>query len=108
MYEVEKRECYPDNFHLGHFPAVTGICKVKAGETVRKYAPVSLNADGTVQETSATTIDQFTGIAADFPSGEDVVYYKTLQCRGTEVVLPDNVSLEALSVPARKLSIFFE
>lgn len=108
MYGVKEANYIPDNFYLGGFPALTEAGIIKEGATVRKHAPVALDADD-LAEATAETLNRLVGITADEPDDNgNVVYYQTGMFRGEAVALPEGVALDALKTACRPLSIFLK
>lgn len=107
MYEIKTDQTSPVNFFAGEFPIVTEAGPVKAGETVRKYAPVVLTADGISEATDATVAD-LCGIAADDSTDGGVVYYLTGEYFADALVLSDAATIDVLKPAFRKLGIFLK
>lgn len=105
MYEISTAEHTPVNLMAGNFPVVTECGPVKEGATVRKYAPVSLTADG-ITEADTASLDTLCGIAADDPTEGGVVYFMTGEFFADALTLPDGVTADALKPAFRKLGIF--
>lgn len=108
MYEIQSAEFKPANFHLGSFPAVKDTGTIKSGVTVRKYAPVTLGADG-LEEVTEATLDKLIGIAADEPDNSgNLVYYMTGEFNFEGLVLPEGITKETIKNACRPLSIFIK
>lgn len=107
MYEIKTDQTSPVNFFAGDFPIVPDVGDVKAGATVRKYAPVIKTADG-ISEATADGLADLVGIAADDSTDGGVVYYLTGEFFAAALTLPDGVTAEALKPAFRKLGIFLK
>lgn len=107
MYEIQTDQTNPVNFFAGEFPVVTEVGAVKAGETVRKYAPVVLTADGISEATDATVAD-LCGVAADDSTDGGVVYYLTGEFFADALVLSADATVDVLKPAFRKLGIFLK
>lgn len=105
MYEVQKDSHESLNFIAGDFPILRDTAKIKTGAVIRERAPVILGATG-VEEATADKIADIIGIAAAVPSGDRVVIYLTGEFFGSEIILPDGITVDALKPILRKLSIF--
>lgn len=119
MYEITNTEFTPENFIAGDFPMKTDFGPVKNGAKIRKYAPVVQGENGIEEITAAmipTTGEDATegalntliGIAADEPSGGEVVYYLTGEFFSEALVLPDGVTADDIKPAFRKLGIFLK
>lgn len=107
MFEINTATHTPDNFNAGGYPVVTDSDTIKAGANIRKRAPLVKGENG-IEEAGAETLDKIIGIAADVPSGGEVVYYLTGEYFADAIVLPDGVTVEALKPALRKLGIFLK
>ena len=115
MYEIKTAEHIPVNLFAGAFPVVTESGTVKEGETIRKYAPVALTAEGIAEAAAPSgsgegatggNLDALCGIAADDSTEGGVVYFMTGEFHADALTLPDGVTAEALKPAFRKLGIF--
>ena len=107
MYEIQKDELTRKNVFAGDFPVVKDVGEVKAGETVRRFAPVIQTADG-ISEATADALDSLCGIAAEDSTDGGVVFYATGEFFADGLTLPDGVTAEALKPAFRKLGIFLK
>lgn len=108
MYEINETTYTPDNFYRGFFPIVPEHGTIKEDVTVRKHAPVVLGEDG-LEEVTAATLNKLVGIIADEPDNNgNIVYYQTGDFNSEAIVLPDGITLTALKVACRPLSIFLK
>lgn len=113
MYEITNTEFTPENFIAGDFPMKTDFGPIKSGATIRKYAPLVQGANGIEEITAAMlptegALDTLIGIAADEPSGGEVVYYLTGEFFGEALILQDGVTADILKPAFRKLGIFLK
>ena len=106
MYEIQKDQYTPDNFIAGDYPIVKESFLVRSGETVRKFAPVTLT-DGEISEATAT-LENLCGIALADASGDQVVCYLTGEFFADALTLPDGVTIENLKPAFCKLGIFLK
>jgi len=107
MYDVKTANLEVENFHAGSFPIATDVGTVEANATIRKHAPIIKGANG-LKEVDDETIAQVIGIAAAEPSDNEVVYYLTGEFFENAIVLPEDVTLEALKPVLRQNSIFLK
>lgn len=107
MFDINTATHAPDNFFAGSYPVVKDYGEVKTGATVRKYAPIVQGATG-IEEAASTTLDKLIGIAADEPSGGEVIYYLTGEFFTEALTLPTGVTADALKPALRKLGIFLK
>lgn len=95
----------PENLVAGGFPIAKDSGKIKSGATIRKHAPVVIGTTG-IEEATADTIANVVGIAADIPSGDEVVYYVTGEFNSDAITFPTGVKIDTLKPVCRKLGIF--
>lgn len=107
MYEINTAELTAENFLAGDFPIATDFGKVKTKAAIRKHAPLVQGEDG-IEEATSETLDKLIGIAADEPSGEEVIFYLTGEFFAEGLTLPDGVTVENLKPAFRKLGIFIK
>lgn len=107
MYEVNESAYAPENFFAGSYPIAKDFGEIKTGAKIRKHSPV-VQGDNGIEEAAATTLDKLIGIAADEPSGGEVVYYLTGEFFTNAVVLPSGVTADKLKPACRKLGIFLK
>ncbi len=104
-YAVETRSTSPKNFFAGDFPTLTE--SGTAGEVVKQFAPVAINASGKVVNITSGTKADVIGIAAvEAKANEPVVYYMTGEFFADALEMPDGVTAADISGYLRKLSIF--
>lgn len=119
MYDVSTAELIADNFLAGNFPIVTDSGKIKKNAVIHKRAPLVQGEDGieeltaamlptTGENASAGSLDKIIGIAADEPSGDEVVIYLTGEFFAEGLTLPDGVTAADLKPAFRKLGIFIK
>jgi hypothetical protein len=107
MYEIQTDQTSPINFLEGDFPVAKGVGAVASDATVRKYAPI-ISTDGGITEATADELTDLIGIAASEPTDGGVVYYMTGEFCAGALVLPDGVTLDALTPIAQKLNIYLK
>lgn len=107
MYEINEAVLTPENAIAGDFPMKTDFGEIKSGAKIHKFAPVVQGEDG-IEEAAAATLDKLIGIAADEPSGTEVVYYLTGEFFAEALHLPSGVTAEAVKPALRKLGIFIK
>ena len=127
MYDIKTAELKAENFLAGDFPVVMDFGKVKTEATIRKRAVLVQGEDG-IEEltkemispaeaalppeepgaTSANALDNIIGIAAEEPSGDEVVYYATGEFFAEGLILPDGVTAADIKPACRKLGIFIK
>ena len=107
MFEINTATHTPENFFAGEFPIVTDSDTIKTSATIRKHAPVVKGENG-IEEVTAATLENLVGIAADVPSGGEVVHYLTGEFFANAITLPNGVTIEALKPACRKLGIFLK
>lgn len=107
MYEVNESAYAPENFFAGNFPIAKDFGAIKTGATIHKHAPIVQGENG-IEEATAATLDKLIGIAADEPSGGEVVYYLTGEFFTKALHLPSGVTAEALKPAFRKMGIFLK
>lgn len=119
MFDINTAECTAENVFAGDFPVVRDFGAIKAGAVIHKLAPLVQGADGieeltaamlptTGENASAGSLDKLIGIAADEPSGNEVVYYATGEFFAEGLTLPEGVTAAALKPVFRKLGIFIK
>lgn len=115
MYEIETRTCEPKNFFAGDFPTLTE--SGTAGEALEEHTPVTKDSDGKIvavaaaSGSGASAVEATTGnvigiTAAGAAKNEPVVYYLTGEFFKEAINLPEDVTVEDIKEPLRKLSIF--
>lgn len=119
MFDINTAECTAENVFAGDFPVVRDFGTIKKNAVIRKLAPLVQGADGieeltadmlpkTGENASAGSLDKLIGIAADEPSGGEVVYYATGEFFAEGLTLPDGVTVEDIKPAFRKLNIFIK
>ncbi len=105
QYSVVEREYAPINFFAGDFPTMTDTGEA-AGE-IKERMPVILDSSGKIAPVTKATVQQLTGIAAmDAAEGESCVFYQTGEFFANALVLPDEVTVDAIKEILRSKSIF--
>jgi hypothetical protein len=108
MYGINNEANYsPENFIAGDYPIKKDFGTIKNGATIRRHAPIVVGDNG-IEEATAETLDKLIGIAADKPSGKEVVFYLTGEFFSEGLCLPNGVTVEALKPTFRKLGIFMK
>lgn len=111
LYSINTAEMIAENFLAGEYPIVTDIGTIKEKTTIHKYAPVIQGESGIEEFTAemlSTSLDKLAGIAADAPSGNEVVIFLTGEFFGEGLTLPDGVTAADLKPAFRKLGIFIK
>ncbi len=119
MFDIGTAELAANNFIAGDFPIVRDFGTIKANAVIHKNAPLIQGEDGieeltaamlptTGENASAGSLDKLIGIAADEPSGDEVVYYATGEFFAEGLTLPEGVTAAALKPAFRKLGIFIK
>lgn len=105
QYSVENREYAPISFFAGDFPTMTDTGEA-AGE-IKERMPVILDASGKIAPVTEATVQQLTGIAAmNAAEGEPCVFYQTGEFFANALVLPSEVTVDAIKEILRSKSIF--
>lgn len=119
MYDINTAELKAENFLAGDFPIATDFGTIKSGAEIRKHAILVQGADGieeltkeslptTGESASPGSLDKIVGIAADEPSGDEVVIYLTGEFFAEGLALPDGVTAADVKPALRKLGIFIK
>ncbi len=119
MYQINTAELTAENFLAGDFPIATDFGTVKKNAVIHKRAPLVQSEDGIEEFTaamlpaagenmSAGSLDKIIGIAADEPSGDEVVFYLTGEFFAEGLTLPEGVTAADLKPAFRKLGIFIK
>ena len=115
MYDIKTAELKAENFLAGDFPVVMDFGKVKTKATIRKRAVLVQSEDGIEELTKEMIsadegkgLDNIIGIAAEEPSGDEVVYYATGEFFAEGLILPDGVTAADIKPACRKLGIFIK
>lgn len=119
MFDINTAECTAENVFAGDFPVVRDFGTIKTGAVIHKLAPLIQGADGieeltadmlpkTGETASAGSLDKLIGIAADEPSGDEVVYYATGEFFAEGLTLPEGVTAADIKPAFRKLDIFIK
>ena len=126
MFEIEKSNCIPDNFHAGDFPVEKDVQPIKAGKTITKYMPVKLVAGklepvvkivaSAVDAANAipaktleeNTVENLYGIAAEDGTAGGAVVYLTGDFFANKLVLETGVTIEMLKPAFKKIGIYLK
>ena len=119
MYDIKTAELKAENFLAGDFPVVMDFGKIKTNAVIRKRALLVQSADG-IEELTKEMLSpaeespaekataEIIGIAAEEPSGDEVVYYATGEFFAEGLTLPEGVTAADIKPACRKLSIFIK
>lgn len=113
MYDIETKNCTPVNFFAGEFPTLTDTGT--AGTALEARVPVTKDSSGKIVavaaageegEPAATTGNVIGITAAAAEKDGPVVYYITGEFFADALNLPEDVEIDDIKDPLRKLSIF--